>query len=79
MKKGKGMLAMSRDITFACEVTARSGAVCREQLAGCETKATIHVCFADGRGEAVCRSCFLGRVDRGDWSTDGNGKFLLAS
>jgi GH24 family phage-related lysozyme (muramidase) len=75
----KGMCAMMRDIKFAGEVTAKSGAVCREGLPGCEKKATIHVCFDDNRGEAVCRSCFVERLNRGDWNTDGTETLLLAS
>ncbi|RJQ42526.1 MAG: hypothetical protein C4534_09935 [Gaiellales bacterium] len=69
---------MLREVRFAGVLTAKSGAVCREELPGCERKAVVHVCFQDGKGEAVCRSCFEERLNRGDWSTDGT-EVLMAS
>lgn len=72
------MCKMVKDVKFAGELTVKSGAVCRENLPGCQEKATIHVCFADGHGEAVCRNCFVERLNLGDWNTDGT-ESLLAS
>jgi GH24 family phage-related lysozyme (muramidase) len=61
---------MVKDVKFAAVLTAKAGAVCREGLPGCEEKATVHVCFEDGSGDAVCKNCFVARLNRGDWSTD---------
>jgi hypothetical protein len=43
---------------------------CSEQQAGCEAEADIHVCFEDGSGVSVCRSCFDQRINEGAWITD---------
>jgi len=51
---------------------------CSEKLPNCEKKAALHVCFEDGSGASVCRMCFKGRINEGDWITD-EVQTLLAS
>lgn len=55
-----------------------TGATCAEKMPGCEKKAEIHVCFEDGSGEYVCKSCFEANANKGKWITDST-EILLAS
>lgn len=44
---------------------------CSQKLEGCDPKSgMVHVCFEDGSGATVCRSCFNLLVDEGRWGTD---------
>lgn len=69
---------MMKEIKYVGKLTAKSGAVCQEQLPGCERVATVHVCFEDGNGGSVCRNCFEKKVNRGDWTCDST-EVLMAS
>lgn len=47
--------------------------VCKENLPGCDSKLeTVHVCFEDGSGITVCRSCFDSHLNDGSWISDGS-------
>ena len=46
------------------------GARCGEKSADCESDARMHVCFEEGDGMYLCKKCFQGRVNRGDWIVD---------
>jgi GH24 family phage-related lysozyme (muramidase) len=69
---------MVKNVKYTSEIKEDMSGVCAEKLPGCEEKATVHVCFEDGSGESVCRSCFDRRVNDGDWITD-SAEYLLAS
>jgi hypothetical protein len=69
---------MVKVVKYTCRMSTGTRAACTEQLAACETKAAEHVCFEDGGGAFVCKSCFDKRVNEGVWTTD-SAKVLLAS
>ena len=54
------------------------GATCGEGSEKCENSANMHVCFEDGGGVTLCKSCFESRVNEGLWITDGT-QILLVS
>ncbi len=69
---------MYREVKYSSEVGENCSARCSEQLPGCETTVSYHVCFDDGSGEFVCRKCFDQRVNEGEWVTDAT-ELVLAS
>lgn len=61
---------MLKTVKYYNEVSADDRYQCAEKLPGCEVTASFHVCFEDGSGVNVCRSCFDKRVNAGEWITD---------
>ncbi|MCL6106386.1 MAG: hypothetical protein M1309_03425 [Actinobacteria bacterium] len=61
---------MSKDIKYFTRLSTADYERCMEELPGCESLATFHVCFEDGTGKSVCRRCFRQHIDEGSWITD---------
>lgn len=61
---------MVKVIKYISEVPAKA-ASCSEKLDGCNLFAgSVHVCFENGDGTTVCKSCFEQCLDEGVWTAD---------
>lgn len=69
---------MVKTVKYTSELSPEEGCKCAERLTGCEVTASLHVCFEDGSGISVCKSCFGQRANEGEWITD-SSQTLLAS
>lgn len=65
---------MLKTIKYTSNFPVEERCGCSEKLDGCEATAAYHVCFEDGSGKSVCKSCFDQRVNTGAWVTDSTEK-----
>lgn len=61
---------MVKVIKYISEVPGNA-TTCSENHADCNIfSGSVHVCFEDGSGATVCKSCFESCLDEGVWTAD---------
>lgn len=62
---------MVKVVKYTCEVAAGPGAACTDGSPECDmASGLLHVCFEDGSGTTICKSCFEYHLNDGEWTTD---------